>query len=718
MKTPIYSIKRFITLLLAITMMFAVQTSCKKKDDSTSNPTPTPTPTPVVPMIQNRLPQLRTYKEIRDERNLPGYILGGAGSGLSEIDWQADFFSIGDIMWDIHDFKHTEAEFQKIDNQLSSMQNQLTQISAQLNELAVELQLGVVDIESWISNSAVHPFMVDIATKFQDSTSQYSLMYFPAMAARIKRGDPTAIPIKTLQTFELTYVLENNNPNVTNNINQLFDQIQNQNALKIFTQKICLNDGVQSQANLPANVMNAYLLLEGYFCQILNYQLQGMAVVANVDNAIDTTHATWKTKLTGFQSMIKTELQQFLTTVDYLNLNLYNFRNQTQYTNDATITSCQLGVAPDQVFLDVDARAQFLCNVVLDAFALPYPSVGVKIVTPHNYTDGSKPIVNTINVTVGGGSTSAVNCDNSPNGLSSQFPNTTYNASTYNCSPDNHWNVYRLTGGNLLSGSPAVVIQDGGDKSSPWAHDSQITGNVKVLYYNPMNGKSSPTKDSIYSIPFGFFSAVWYWGYQFPMSPCPTYFFEAPGPEPFTTNNSSPVIPNPGIVALNTENFGITDYTPQFGKYFTYPSSHQLGYNGNMVGLGDSWELEIVSAVIAAPIIPSSTANGCMLFSTYSTDSPDFTVDDVSMFVSWIGDGFWDSGKWPYYSNQKLLWAAEMETYNISGFKTEALDPMLEYNINYGFQFTDKSPSGSSIHEMSVFFSPSVVFKDTYPISK
>lgn len=710
--------KSIASVVLLMAMIVLVAVSCKKKEDDTATPS-TPTPTPVVPSIQNRLLQIRTYKEIRDGRTLPGYILGGAGSSLSEIDWQADFFAIGDIMWDIHDYKHTEAEFQKIDNQLSSMQSQLTQISAQLNELAVELQLGVVDIEAWISNSAVHPFMVDIATKFQDSTSQYSLMYFPAMAARIKRGDPTAIPLKTLQTFELTYVLENNNPNVTNNINQLFDQIQNQNALKIFTQKICLNDGVQSQANLPGNVMNAYLMLEGYFCQILNYQLQGMTIVANVDNAIDSTHATWKTKLTGFQSMIKTELEQFLTTVDYLNLNLYDYRNQTQYTNDATITNCQLGIAPDEVFLDVNARAQFLCNVVLDAFALPYPSVGVKIVTPHNYTDGIKPIVNTINLTVGGSNPSTVNCVNSPNGLNSQFPNTTYNSSTYYCNPDNHWNVYRLTQGNVLSGSPAVVVQDGGDKSSPWAHDSQITGNVKVLYYNPMNGKSSPTKDSTYSMPFAFFSAVWYWGYQFPMHASPNGWASiwAPGIE---APLNKP-LDNPGVLVFDFISQSYVSYTSQYLSYFTYPSSHQVGYNGNMCpSNGGDGELAtfLFTSMTTNAIIPYNSASGSMLFSAYASDSPDFSNDSGSEFFTWAGDNYGDQIHMPYASNQNIVTIVANSTLDRSGFSSVNLTPLLQYYLNYGLQFRDDNASSQSNHEMSFFYSGSVVYKDTYPITK
>lgn len=259
------------------------------------------------------------------------------------------------------------------------------------------------------------------------------------------------------------------------------------------------------------NVKVAQGLLENYFTTIINYQLQAMAVYGNVVNKIDTSGSTFKLYLNGtFRQQIVDEIGAYLKAVDFMSVNLVDFRNKKQFKSDMQYHA--IAMAPDTTYFDGLARSRFIAALLQQALNLNYSIINGVIITPNDLTNGTGTPTNNISVTIGQGAISA-------NAISyeSTYPYTRWGQNATS-SADNNWNFYSLGDTALkFAGGETSVLINGADAYHPWRHEQPIQGTVKVMYYNPSKpdeatATSSPTDSN--TMAFGFFSWNWYWGYM------------------------------------------------------------------------------------------------------------------------------------------------------------------------------------------------------------
>jgi hypothetical protein len=287
------------------------------------------------------------------------------------------------------------------------------------------------------------------------------------------------------------------------------------------------NTALKSFANLliqkvtPLNLgdakslMTCYLAFESYFLQVVNNQFQCVMIWSNACNAIDTNGYEANLYYTGtFQQDITGEIAAFLSTTEYLAINLSDYRHYVNWEADYPYN--QNGLAPDLLFPDILARSQFIANLLYDALGLSYPVMSGTIITPNKYSNEYTPNVESI----------VLDTDIKPlysdaNILPSQFPNTYWNISNATCYPDNLWNVYRFGQmGVVDNGWPCtpvnIEVKDNGDGYYPWSHYQPCKGKATTLYYNPQNpNQTSTSYNNLCTMQFGYFSARWNWGYQF-----------------------------------------------------------------------------------------------------------------------------------------------------------------------------------------------------------
>ncbi len=696
-------LRKILSAGILLSLLVLIVISCKKKDDPTPPaPPPTPSVSPFSTLIDCKPPKFLTNNEIANHKTLPGYLISRSTKSL--MGGFEDLEKIGDVLWEIHDYEHTEMEFAKIDKELTAIQSQLTGIKTELNEIAAELQLGIVNIENWITQQNVNVYMVNIYTLYADTTSQYSLMYFPAMAARIQRQDPSAISLTTLQEYESAYYTSNNNATVETWINNISNQIINEHALRVFTKQIILNNGTPTGAyNNPANLMNAYKLLEGFFMQMVNSQIQGMCIVANIDNRGDTTGLTWKNRLPGFQTMFQAELKEFYTQLDYLFINLYDYRNTNQFNLDAK--NCTMGIAPDESLGDAKARARFIGNVILDGLGLPYNPVSGSIVIPYNY--GFNGTISSISSLTIAGQNGGQTVNNSyPDGIESQYPNTILGAVNV-CEVSNLWNIFEFgLNGDQQTGTYIFDIGNDNASNSPWAHSTFIKASYRVQYYNPENGNASSTKDSVHTMQFGYIPLIWWWGDLFQNFNTFTYCNSYPL---YNTDGQWSYAWSPSIGVYDGD-----DYEGNLSYNFGLPNSFSLGYSGPMVGT------EYTCVVFEAKFLDLqyvSIPAGCELFTFYQTDPPDYSTSSEDNFTVWAGTDFSQTPEQDnyYFSNSDIMFFSD----SFSSTHTGSVSNVIKgesCSINVGFQWMDSDPTSSDSHQFNLYWCSQVIYLGISPL--
>lgn len=693
--------------LVAFSMMVA--TSCKKNTDY--NPTPTPTPAPTTgkypTSIDYQKHDVRSEREIIEGKNLHVYNLHLAGKCLNEDgpEIPPGLDKIGDILKDIYNFNHPDNRFNIINSQLQDITKQLSEIQNELQTISKEIISGTLDVENWITKQAMYSNMVDIYTKFNDTTSQYALQYFPSMAARIQRGDPTAISIATLQAYTIQYYNANNNSTIANDVNAMAGQILANDALLMFTKQIILNNGTATAANQPANFMNAYLLLENYFLEIVNYQLEGMTIIANVDNYADTTGKTWANAFPGFKSMFQKEISAFHKAVNYLTCNLYDFRNTSQYTTD--VVYWQMGLAPNQYFQPVHARARFVTNILLKGLGLPYVTQGGMALIPSLYgVNGNQ--INSLSISYGGFAPQTVNGDT----LNSQFMNTFINAGL--AMPLNSWMLFTFsdTSKNITSGQNSFVIESS-SQNTPWPHSITIQGTYHVSYYDPKTGKSSNIRDSVYNMPFGYFSAVWYWGNQIIFNIAPSRFqkyliydYWLSGTEMRCENDC------PSLGTTDSKN----NYYPhsQYTQYFQLTNT-QAGYNFSACStdhtcyMTDAWYWNVEPMASSSPV---------HAFMYYDITDPGWNGTD-GVFYSWAGTdlSLTYSKDGANSSNQNIFNFSDPNSTTHKGTSSAIMAEGQLHQLNAGYQFAiSGQPQTTWYFGWNFDFFPAVVFTQTLPL--
>lgn len=319
----------------------------------------------------------------------------------------------------------------------------------------------------------------------------------------------------------------------------------------LVTEILIENDPLTGTAKDKA--MNAYLLLEGMFSQFLSHQYQGASMIVNAKNYDDKTTGTAigfsaNSYMTGtFEGYLREECKEFLAQVNWLVVNLNDYRNKDIYAADMMFV--KQGLATDPVFSDVVARSRFFCAQVLQPYnenrqkgtngTFPPDTAitenvvgngfGLKgtIVVPADYTKKEPITLNFYDTN----NNLAATTSTTPIVHSGRYPYTKwvpYAGTGYNYNIENlaaeasyDWLVYDidLSASNLVAGTYIVRFAEKGKdpngNTGPWVHDDTLLGTVNLQYFDPKNPAVGNNKANTASAQlFGSFSLSWPWNFQ------------------------------------------------------------------------------------------------------------------------------------------------------------------------------------------------------------
>jgi hypothetical protein len=514
-------LKKIYSLAVPLMLILIVAVSCKRKefDVVPVPPEPTPSATPVV--FTNKPIRMMSDHEIANRNDFPGHVLHQVGTGLVGSEGPEPvnpFKEVGETLWEIYDYEHTEHEFQQVNQGLNELINQVSILSSTITSMGEHLNIQIDNLTAYISSGDLNTQIGYVKTAMGSSTED-EFMYYSNTAAAWEADslNPARIAqMNTLKAYAPTYansVYHNVSSNSMANIIQAMNEDlcptlgTGNNALKAYTKTVVsLTNG---KINDSTDAMNAYLLVESYFLTVINYQLQAATIMENACNLVDSTGILGYDTVFWNHSVVpqlSEEVNVFLSTVDYLVANIGEYRNQTRFQYDMQYADA--GLAPDNLFTHVLARSQFIANLLYDALGLPYPVMCGHILTPSKYPSDPTQV---LFVSIGSQSTSAA-----PTQVLSQLPYTYWNNTT--CHPDQTWNAYRYGvmgqyDQQWPTGKQSLVLSSAGGQT-PWVHFVPITGSVTPLFYNPKNpSQTSLTQTAECTIEFAYFSACWQWGY-------------------------------------------------------------------------------------------------------------------------------------------------------------------------------------------------------------
>ncbi|MEI7895858.1 MAG: hypothetical protein WCJ26_02390 [bacterium] len=517
-KNPLKKTKLLALLLILIA---TVTGSCRKNDTEYVSIPPGPD-TPATPIVfRNKPIRMMSDHEIANQADFPGHIIHLLGKGLTggeKPEPENPFKDIGETLWEIYDYKQTEHEFAQIHQDLMELKNQIATLSSTITSMGEHLSIQIDNLTTFISSGNLNTQIGYVKTAMGSATED-EFMYYSDIAAAWEADslNPARIvQMDTLKAYLPKYahtVYHDPSSNSMINIIQAMNEAlcptlgNDTNALQAYTKTlVSLCNGKIADST---DAMSSYLMLESYFLTVVNYQLQAATIMSNACNVLDSTGVLgydtsfWNS---GVVPQLKMEVGVFISAVDYLVANLGDYRNQARFVSDMQYASA--GLAPDNIFIHVLARSQFIANLLYDAMGLQYPVMCGHIVIPSKYPGSpQQPLV----LTIGAQTMSAA-----PNQILSQLPYTYWDNTT--CHPDQTWNSYRY--GNLgipdiswPTGKQSVVISNSAGQT-PWVHYTPITGSITPLYYNPQNpNQTSTTKTAECTIEFAYFSANWQWGY-------------------------------------------------------------------------------------------------------------------------------------------------------------------------------------------------------------
>ena len=188
-------LRKLVSAGFLISLIIIVVMSCKKKDDE---PTPTPPvpPTPVPAqsdVFPNKPIKMMSDYEIANNHDFPGHIIHSLGKGLVGGEDPAipnSFKELGNTLWEVYDFRHTEMEFNKVMNGLKQIQGQLTQLQNQMNELSTQLSLDISELSNLLLEGDMFKYITNVKDRM-DSTKSDGFGYFPREARKYKVGTIT-----------------------------------------------------------------------------------------------------------------------------------------------------------------------------------------------------------------------------------------------------------------------------------------------------------------------------------------------------------------------------------------------------------------------------------------------------------------------------------------------------------------------------------------------
>jgi hypothetical protein len=426
------------------------------------------------------------------------------------------FKEIGESLWETYDYFHTEAEFAQINNTLSQIQQQITVLQSDVSQLSNQLNITTNELSNLDITIVLNQYIVDIQNAM-DSTTITGLQYFPRRAAQFKAGQITLSQFQTdtanLRLFAYSVYHNSDNMDVTDWAKQLNMLLFPDDATAALMPLANLIIQKMTNANLTdsVSVLNAYILLESYFLQVVNAQFQCATLYTNADifyNPADTAAPTaWFTDT--FTTYITKEVKSYLTVVDYLMVNLDDYRSQQRFVSDMQYANA--GLAPDNITFHSLARSRFVAKLLFGAVGLNSPVVNGHIILPATYaTIGNAAISVNVNNTI---------LDTTPTQIPGQIPYALWvDGNPAICHPDNKWNVYtfgtlgKSDGTWATTSQPFQVVASG--TQDPWVHFVPSQGTITPKYYNPQfPNQTSPTKTSECTVEFAYFSASWKWGF-------------------------------------------------------------------------------------------------------------------------------------------------------------------------------------------------------------
>ena len=530
METPhARSVTLFSTALLILILIIGLS-SCRKKDVTYDPVNPNP-PNPEEPAVfPNKPLNMLTASERAHGKEFSGYISHCLGKGLGRTGVGGEGFpyeKIGDLLMEIHKDKVAAEEYTTITTDLNNISAQLVQLDAEVQQLSQQLQMGLVKISDQLDNMQLQPYVTFLTSRFKTFDNS-GLLYYATNAATYKQNNDSA-HMQQLDTYALAFAntYYNSSTPIDTYIQGIHDIMCpgtfSANPLKKFTDLLVVKPvNVQD----TADAMNAYKMLENYFLYLVNVQFQGATVLCNIDTLVGMPGEFNGYFTRTFRGFIQDEISVFLQTVDYMTVNLSDYRTQDRFTQDV----CNFGrggMAPDRIFYNVVARSRFLANLLYAAIGLPYYGVTGVIVTPQNYQNGINAPITSLAIQLSGPDAFIMNSDTNKVYLSI-YPNTSWsvNASskTGTCTASPNWSVFnfRNAATNTQGGKYTIAAADNTTQGDfPWPHLSipiKSNSSVTVLYYNPQRpdpGTATTGPTATNTMQFGSFSGAWYWGYLY-----------------------------------------------------------------------------------------------------------------------------------------------------------------------------------------------------------
>jgi len=528
-------LSKILPLAMLLALIMIVTFSCRKKDTEYTPVQPVPNPRPATPdVFSNRPLHLMTNSEVANHVMFPGHLLNRIGHGLKGDDDPLDpFADVGTILKSFVNFAKTEKtnmNFSKIEGSLGQIIGQNTVLQNGIDSISHDLQLMSTGFAAFMKNLDAQTLITNI-TETYDSATSGGLTYY-AVEGRKYNANPESMQsqmhedtINAVKYANAVYPSGQGGPkDAVNNINQLstlfLSHSNTSTALYNYTRLVILAVGANTaQYADSSSMMNLYKLVENYFLQVVNCEFQAAACYMNAANAIDTNGYEAKSYYTGqFSQIINAEVQEFLKNVDYLTINLGEYRDSTRFNYDMQFASA--GIAPDITNYNVLARAQFVANLLCDAVGIPTSVICGHILVPKLYEGNNwSTTPPQIQIVVGG----SILLSSSDTTMESQMPYTYWslngsNNSQCTCTPDNNWNLYRFLSGNnaFPATKTQIILGNLENQGSPWLHYVQIQGYVTPLYYNPQNpNQTSTTPTTTCTFEFAYFSATWQWGYLY-----------------------------------------------------------------------------------------------------------------------------------------------------------------------------------------------------------
>jgi hypothetical protein len=500
---------------------------------SSSGPAPAPSPPVDYPIPDSKL-NILTNEEIASGREIPSakfrFIADNLNASPEEpVASKGAVLKIGSLLLSVYSSFTIKSDLKGINAQLKGLSSYTAEIDARLTQLANQLALTQVNIQDYISSLNVQNYITPIKTAYS-TTSSAGLIYYSNEAVLIEDNDPSAVPLATLQNQTKDYVDRVMAMNgIALQVQGIHDSICPDlsglnGVLKDYTNKIILDpgqNGNNQNVQDPKNAMSTYLLLESFFTQLLNYQFQGLTILVNAYNYQDSTGNQSRAYINGtFKEILKDEINRYLDTVNYMVVNMTDYRKPDNYVHD--MKYLKYGLAPDDVYLMLLARSRFFCALVMNAYEDDFGLYG-SLVLPYDYTVGED-----MTMTIQGKNNVDVTVPVKAGNIAGRFPYTRWvqGPNYLSASPDNQWLFYNMTPpGDLPAGDYGVQVDEG--TSTPWPCEDNYIGTVSIKYYDPSHpdpDTATYTKTETNTVKFGYFSLRWPWNFQKISTVSPPYW--------------------------------------------------------------------------------------------------------------------------------------------------------------------------------------------------